>query len=253
MYVRSKQSWFLMAVVLLTACDLRARSSLGVDSSVAQVVVYPDSLTLDPQQSFQFRVFGRTQAGDSVPVSVHWTASAGSVSAVGIYTADTSATDVVVTATLANANVSGHSNVKKRRVIRVVLSPKNLTLAVGALQQFSAYGLRNTGDSVIIPVGYSATGDTSEQIAMTKHGKGGEGKSVHDRAIGGALGDYAHNVSFGMFEARARAFQARDQLALDGRRFRHRHQSESVPRNTGTVLSQNGHPAVLLPCDTQSG
>src|SRR5882672_9768355 len=118
MYVRSKQSWLLMAVVLLTACDLRARNSLGVDNPVTQVVVYPDSLTLDPQQSFQFRVFGRTQAGDSVPVSVHWIASAGSVSAVGIYTADTSAADAVVTATLANASVRGTSNVKKRRVIQ---------------------------------------------------------------------------------------------------------------------------------------
>ncbi len=42
-------------------------------SPVAQVVVYPDTLTLDPLQNFQFGVFGHTAAGDSVPVSVHYT------------------------------------------------------------------------------------------------------------------------------------------------------------------------------------
>jgi len=31
---------------------------------VAQVVVYPDTLTLDPLQNFQFGVFGHTAAGD---------------------------------------------------------------------------------------------------------------------------------------------------------------------------------------------
>ena len=94
MHVRCGQFWVLMAVVLLAACDLQPRSGTGVDNPVAQIVVYPDTLTLDPQQSFQFRVFGRTQAGDSMPVSVRWETSAGSVSAFGVYTADTSAADV---------------------------------------------------------------------------------------------------------------------------------------------------------------
>src|SRR5438309_556220 len=82
---------------------------------VTQVVVYPDTLTLDPFQSFQFRVFGRTEAGDSVPVSVRWVASAGAISQFGMYSADTSAADAVLTATLTNSTVRGSSRVKKRR------------------------------------------------------------------------------------------------------------------------------------------
>src|SRR5207247_6449052 len=126
MHVRYGQFWVLMAVVLLAACDLQPRSSTGVDNPVAQIVVYPDTLTLDPQQSFQFRVFGRTQAGDSMPVSVRWETSAGSVSAFGVYTADTSAADAVVTATLSTSTTtSGTARVKKRRLVRVVINPKS--------------------------------------------------------------------------------------------------------------------------------
>jgi len=158
MYGRGKKSWFLMALMLLTACDLRPRGGTGVDIPIAQVVVSPDTLTLDPQQSFQFQAFGRTDAGDSVPVSVSWATSTGAISQFGIYTADTSATDAVVTATLSQSTLSGTSRVKKRRVIQVVINPKNTTLDVGGLQQYVAYGWRNTGDSVSVSVTYVATG-----------------------------------------------------------------------------------------------
>ena len=160
MYFRNRQWWVLVAGVLLAGCDLRLRGSTGVDVPVTQVIVYPDALTLDPQQSFQFRVFGRTETGDSVPVSVNWTASAGSISQSGMYTADTSATDVVVTAALTSSSVSGTSRVRKRRVVTLVIDPKNASLPAGGLQQFSVFGIRNTGDTVSVPVAYSATGGT---------------------------------------------------------------------------------------------
>ena len=67
MHVRTTK-FLLFTVVLLSACDVRPRSSTGADNPITQVVVYPDSLTLAPQQSFQFRAYGRTQAGDSGPV-----------------------------------------------------------------------------------------------------------------------------------------------------------------------------------------
>src|SRR5947207_6781980 len=50
--------WLLTAVA---ACDLRPRSSTGVNDPVTRVVVSPDSTMLDPSQSYQFGVYGRTQ------------------------------------------------------------------------------------------------------------------------------------------------------------------------------------------------
>src|SRR5216110_712742 len=144
-----------VAALVIASCDLQPRSGTGVDNPVAQIVVYPDTLTLDPQQSFQFRVFGRTQAGDSMPVSVRWETSAGSVSAFGVYTADTSAADAVVTATLSTSTTSGTARVKKRRLVRVVINPKSTALEVGGFQQFAAYGVKNTGDSASVSVTYS--------------------------------------------------------------------------------------------------
>ena len=189
MYVRSAQSWVLMAVVLLAACDLRPRNSTGVDNPVTGVVVYPDSLTLDPQQSFQFRVFGRTQAGDSVPVSVRWSASAGSISAAGVYTADTSAADATVTATLANSTVNGSSNVKKNRLVQLVIDPKSTTLTVGGLQQFSVFGRKSAGDSVSVAVTYSGTGGAISGAGAYTAGQTAGNYRVIAKQNGGSLAD----------------------------------------------------------------
>ena len=159
MCFRGTKFWLLTTTLLLTACDLQPRGT-GVDNPVTQVIVFPESLVLDPSQSYQFRVFGRTQVGDSVPVSVRWAASAGEITQAGTYTADTSATDVVVTATLTTSTVSGTSSVKKRRLIQVIITPKSTTMPTGGSQLFAAYGIKNTGDSVNVSVIYAATGGT---------------------------------------------------------------------------------------------
>src|SRR5712671_3092465 len=158
MLSRTTLPCILALLAAVAACDLRPRSSVGVDDPVTQVVVSPDSTMLDPSQSYQFRVHGRTGVGDSVPVSVRWTASAGVITSAGLYTADTSVADVVVRATLTNSTVSGSSNVRKKRVIQVFISPKRVTVPAGGSQAFAVYGRRNSGDSVSVNVAYAATG-----------------------------------------------------------------------------------------------
>jgi hypothetical protein len=179
----------LTILAAVAACELRPRSSVGVDDAVTQVVVSPDSTMLDPSQSFQFRVYGRTEVGDSVPVSVRWAASAGIITSAGLYTADTSAADVVVTATLTNSTVSASSNVKKRRVIAIFISPKRITVPAGASQQFAVYGRRNSGDSVTVSVSYAATGGTvSGSGAYTAGQSAGNYRVIADQK-GGSLAD----------------------------------------------------------------
>src|SRR6267378_1407285 len=143
---------------ILSACDVRRNPGTGVDDPVAQLLVSPDTVTLDPFQNHLFQVFGLTQAGDSVPVSVRWSASAGAITSGGMYTADTSAADALVTATLISSSLSATSSVKKRRVVQIVISPKTTTVSAGGARQFTAYGRRNTGDSVSVTVTFSATG-----------------------------------------------------------------------------------------------
>ncbi len=162
MFSRTPSTWTVRILTALsaalTACDMHRNPGTGVDDPVAQVLVWPDTLTLDPFENHAFQAFGRTQAGDSVPVSVRWSASAGAITSGGVYTADTSAADALVTATLISSALSGTSSVKKRRVVQIVISPNPTTVSAGGVRQFTAYGRRNTGDSVSVSVTYSATG-----------------------------------------------------------------------------------------------
>src|SRR5256885_10898774 len=107
----------------VAACELRPRSGVGVDDPVTQVVVSPDSTMLDPLQSYQFHVYGRTEVGDSVPVSVRWTTSAGTITSAGLYTADTSAADAGVTPARPTSPPSGSSRGRKRPGVAVFISP----------------------------------------------------------------------------------------------------------------------------------
>src|SRR5258706_15651087 len=122
-------SLVIPVVALIASCDLRPRT--GVDNTVAQVIVSPDTLTLDPLQSYQFHVFGRTQAGDSIPVSVQWTASAGPITSSGMDTPATSVADAPVAAPPAHSKGGGRSSVKKSRLLRVLVRPQTIQLAAG--------------------------------------------------------------------------------------------------------------------------
>ena len=154
-------------LALVLACEM-APHPTGPTSAVVQIVVRPESIALDPLQSQQFRAFGRTAAGDSIPATVTWSISGGTITQSGMYTADTSASDAIVTATLSvsqpaslsgsltaslsSSPISGTANVKKKRLVQIVLSPAIVTLPEGGGQQFYVYGRKNTGDSVFVNV-----------------------------------------------------------------------------------------------------
>lgn len=80
------------------------------------------------------------------------------------------------------------------------------------------------GDSELIrfvqrAIGYSLTGDTSEQKMFLCHGAGANGKSVFLEAISLLLGDYASGTPFATFDADRRNESTNDLAALKGKRF----------------------------------
>src|SRR5438046_9944036 len=135
-----------LTIAIVVGCDLPVHPRNGSD--VVQVRVAPESVALDPNQTQPFVASGRTAAGDSVPIDVTWAASAGSITAEGVYTADTSAADATVTATLSSAHLSGTSRVRKRHVAQVILSPPAVPLGPGRPPPFTALGVPDPGDSV---------------------------------------------------------------------------------------------------------
>src|SRR5437763_1568788 len=90
-----------LTIAIVVGCDLPVHPRNGSD--VVQVRVAPESVALDPNQTQPFVASGRTAAGDSVPIDVTWAASAGSITAEGVYTADTSPTPAATAAAPAAA------------------------------------------------------------------------------------------------------------------------------------------------------
>jgi acid phosphatase len=174
-------------LAFLAACELPSRPDSH--ATIAQVRVAPDSVVLDPAQTQPFFASGRTLAGDSVAIDVTWAASAGTITPAGIYTADSSAADAVVTATLVGSHMSGTSKVRKRHVAQIVLVPAAVTLPAGGTQQFAAWGVRNTGDSVGVAITYSATGGTITSAGLYTAGQTAGTYRVIARQTNGPLAD----------------------------------------------------------------
>src|SRR2546427_2978329 len=96
-------AWF--SLLILTGCEQPIRPRDG--SAVVQIRVVPESVALDPSQTQPFVASGRTAGGDSMAVDVTWTTSAGTITPAGVYTPDTGAADVIVTAKIGRAACRG--------------------------------------------------------------------------------------------------------------------------------------------------
>jgi putative DNA primase/helicase len=87
-------------------------------------------------------------------------------------------------------------------------------------------------------LGYTITGDMTEQIMMMGYGEGGNGKSKFFEAIEHALGDYAHNTPFSTFRL-PQTPSTNDLADLRSRRF-----VVSSETNRGTKLNMERIKAI---------
>src|SRR5690349_5825501 len=134
----------LLVLLLPVAVGLTCERPLAAPTNpppVAQIVVVPESLSVDPAQQFQFVAYGRSAAGDSTGVAVVWSTTGGTVTSGGMFTADSVAGDFLVTATSAKPRLSGASSVHnrgRRPVASVTVSPATASLQVGQTAQLTA-------------------------------------------------------------------------------------------------------------------
>jgi len=80
-------------------------------------------------------------------------------------------------------------------------------------------GNRESVSYVRRAVGYSLTGDTSEQCFFCCHGEGSNGKTTFLNAVRFVVGGYACNLPFSAFELQARSSIPNDVATIPGRRF----------------------------------
>src|SRR2546426_7613025 len=198
-----KASLVPAAAAVLAACQLQDRRGITdptlPSNSVVQVVTVPDTVTLEPSQTEQFRVCGRTEAGDSVSIAMLWSTTDGAISSSGLYTATPFQGDYEVTATVLQASgtasssgtpqgvARGHSIVHVRsnpQLAQVVVTPRSSALGTGGKQQFTAYGRLNSGDSVPVSVTWSGSGGVISSSGLYTAGPTPGGYVVEASASG---------------------------------------------------------------------
>ncbi|MGH7463026.1 MAG: hypothetical protein ACREMA_18625, partial [Longimicrobiales bacterium] len=149
-------------------------NALGMSDSAAVTVTAATltRITLQPfvasvvsGQTQQFSVTGTFSDGSSAPVTAAYTATGGTISASGIYTAgSTPGSNYRVIAT---ESVSGHADTSSVTVTApavsldsVVISPAQVSLQTTRQQQFTSRGYFSNGTNNTVPVAYTATGGT---------------------------------------------------------------------------------------------
>jgi len=156
----------LGSLIIAAACSNNDQgTNLNNPPTVRQVVVRPKTATLAAGAKQQFNAYGRDSAGDSVGVSVDFSATGGDVSSTGLFTAGAAAGsfDVVATehgGTLADTATVTVTVAGPPVLAAVILTPSTATVDTGKTQKFAAFGRMSNGDSAAIPINYSATGGT---------------------------------------------------------------------------------------------
>jgi hypothetical protein len=146
-------------------------------TDVLAVEVYPDYTVIQEGETLSLEAIGVTAAGTAAqPSQLSWTASGGSVSSDGEYTATTAGSYLVMA--VAPNGVRGESKVRVERKSSVLqkldLTPATAVLTSGATLQFSATPVWSDGSTVAPSLAWTATGGAiTGQGLYTAPGAGG--------------------------------------------------------------------------------
>lgn len=125
---------------------------------VTDVILVPENVAVTAGETVEFAAYGRSDAGDSVAVSVAYTATGGTIAADGKYTAGGAAgTYRVIAASAAGIADTSEVVISAAPIAQVVLQPDIAASRPGETSRFAASVLNTLGQSVPEPVTYGAT------------------------------------------------------------------------------------------------
>lgn len=177
-------AYLLAFACFLAGCSNNPALSFAPQKAKVSINVSPASANLSPGQTQAFiaAVQGASNAG------VVWTATGGTITANGVFTAGASAGSYSVTASsAANSSASASAQVTiQANPISVSISPASVSLAAGATQQFSATvsNSSNTGvnwtatGGVISATGLYTAGSTAGNYNVTASSAADAAKSA---------------------------------------------------------------------------
>jgi len=138
---------------------------------LTSITVAPASVSLAPSATQQFTATGHFTGGGTGSVAVTWTATGGTISSGGLYTAGSTVGPYVVTATVTGGSIAGTAAVTitpaPPTLTSVTVVPATVTLIPAATQQFTATGHYSDGStSAGIPVDWTAAGGTIDATGL---------------------------------------------------------------------------------------
>lgn len=183
--------------------------ALGCDSSEAPldpandpgeleaIDVLPDSLTVETEQAVSFSAFTRTFTGGSSPIVVDWSASGGSITSSGVFTAQSSGTYwVYARRRRGGGRPPADSSIvtvvpPPPSLVQVVVTPDTATVAVGGSRAFSAVGKLSDSSTTPLGVVWTASGGTVDPSGVYTAGSTPGSYQVIATNTGGTLADTA--------------------------------------------------------------
>ena len=155
-----------LALALAAACDSPSGTIVpggGGGRTVQQVLVTPDGRTVQAGGTVQFQAAGVMSDGDTAAVGVDWSATGGTITEAGLFTAGQTAGVFRVIARAANGEadtvgVTVTAPSPNPTLIAVVVTPASTTVAVGSTVQFAAVGQLSNGGTQAVNVAWNATG-----------------------------------------------------------------------------------------------
>jgi hypothetical protein len=163
-----------------------------VAPALAQVVLVPSSASLFEGTTQQFAAYGRMNNGDSVTVSATYSATGGTITAGGFYTAgSTDGVFHVIAVAQGLADTATITIAPPPPLAQLFLVPATASLPAGTTLQFVVYGLTSAGDSVPVAVTWSAKGGTITSSGLYTAGSSTGTFRVIAKQSSGTLADTA--------------------------------------------------------------
>lgn len=154
------------ALVLAAACDSISGTTVvggGNRRPVQEVIVTPDGSTVQSGATLQFQARTVLADGDTTTGSVTWSATGGTITTGGRYTAGTTAGNFRVIARASNG-VADSAAVfvavpsTNPALLAVVVTPATAAVTGGGTVQFAAAGRFSNGTSQAVAVTWTSTG-----------------------------------------------------------------------------------------------
>ncbi len=144
---------------------LPVRTSVVHVDPMAEIVVVPASTSVVTGGTQQFAAYGRRSTGDSVALSVVWSATGGTISSSGLYTAGATPGGYVVNASADGLTGTATVTASSVPVDSVIVTPlDSVNLSVGSKQQFTAVVLDASRN---VLTGQTVTWETSNSAVAT--------------------------------------------------------------------------------------